>query len=131
MDHIHQQRDHHRLLGEPVRADGSRQGIKQRLQEDPASDDIHIHFGMHEDIACYIQGSQQIAAEQQQYCTEDNAHRQIQGDGIAGHIGRFLRLPRAKILGDDDSRAIANYAEYQYSHGNDLIGRPDTGNCIV
>ncbi|MNR62870.1 hypothetical protein D3C85_1850070 [compost metagenome] len=47
MDHIHQQGDHHRLLGEAVCTDGSCQGIKQCLQEDSASDNIHIHFGVY------------------------------------------------------------------------------------
>ncbi|MNC49001.1 hypothetical protein D3C75_981500 [compost metagenome] len=66
MNDIHEQGDHHRLLREAVRADCGRQRVKQRLQKNTASDNVHIHSGIDEDIALHIQRSKQASAEQQQ-----------------------------------------------------------------
>ncbi|MNU02577.1 hypothetical protein D3C72_2463300 [compost metagenome] len=63
MNHVHQQRNHHRLLGEAIGTDGSSQRIQQCLQENPAADNIHIDLGMNKNIALHIQCSQQITAE--------------------------------------------------------------------
>ncbi|MNC25738.1 hypothetical protein D3C75_738370 [compost metagenome] len=128
---IHQQGDHHCLFGETVGPYGRSQGIDQRLQENPASDNMNINLGMYENIPCYIQRSQQCFPEDQHGCTKNNAYSQIECNSIARDLRRLLRLLRSEILRNDNGRPVADHAEHEYSHSNNLIGRTHAGHRII
>ncbi|MNI27641.1 hypothetical protein D3C73_813880 [compost metagenome] len=128
---VHQQGNHHGLFGETVGSYGRRQGIDQCLQENPASDNMNINFGMYENIPCHIQRSQQRSPEDQHGCTQDNAYGQIECNGIARDLRRLLGLLGSEILRNDNGRPVADHAEHEYSHSYNLIGRPHAGHRII
>ncbi|MNG35402.1 hypothetical protein D3C84_1221250 [compost metagenome] len=54
---------------------------------------MDIDLGMHENIPCHIQRSQQRSPEDQHGCAKNDAHTQIKCNGIAGDFSGLFGLP--------------------------------------